>query len=182
MRRMILHRQGKVTAMSEFRLTDVLWLGVIVLCFEALSRFILRPKAEVFGAKVYEILNYLYEKHASRPHGALLKRGRQRVRESSAYKWAVDRVSLFNGVCVRLKGSVGAFTLQMGKQRVVLAACILAIGILFSGLFPRYQVTGIGEDGEFVRRFDKWTGQVCIRRVLGTEDQWERGGTGWRCI
>lgn len=69
-----------------------------------------------------------------------------------------------------------------GQFTSMIAALLIAVGLILNGLLPRYQIASIGELGEYVRRFDTWTGRVCTQRVLGTKEQWKaERGNKWRC-
>ena len=41
----------------------------------------------------------------------------------------------------------------------VAAALVVAIGLVFHALLPRYTFTTVGQDGAVVLVFDRWTGQ-----------------------
>lgn len=62
---------------------------------------------------------------------------------------------------------------------VLFAAFLLSLGILFSGLLPRYTLHSFNDD--HVARFDNWTGKTCTRRVLGSEEEWQRDDRRWHC-
>jgi hypothetical protein len=69
-----------------------------------------------------------------------------------------------------------------GQFNSIVAALLIAVGLVLNGLLPRYQIASIGESGAYVRRFDTWTGRVCTQRMLGTEEEWKaERGNKWQC-
>jgi hypothetical protein len=67
-----------------------------------------------------------------------------------------------------------------GRLNGLIAALILALAVVMHGLLPRYEVASI-YDGAFVRRFDTWTGEVCVQRVLGNYTYGEDARGLWMC-
>jgi len=49
-----------------------------------------------------------------------------------------------------------------GRLNLLIAAVILAMAVVMHGLLPRYEVASM-YDGQYVRRFDTWTGEVCVQ-------------------
>jgi len=63
---------------------------------------------------------------------------------------------------------------------LIVAAALIMLGLLFSGLLPRYYYQNFNDD--HVIRLDSWLGEACSIRVLGSEDDWKNQGYGgWRC-
>jgi hypothetical protein len=68
-----------------------------------------------------------------------------------------------------------------GRLNGLIAGVLLALAVVLHGLLPRYEVTSAAK-GDFVRRFDNWTGQVCLQRIWGSESQWRENPRNlWVC-
>lgn len=57
-----------------------------------------------------------------------------------------------------------------GRLNGLIAAVFLAMAVVMHGLLPRYEVASM-YDGQFVRRFDTWTGEVCVQD-LSANNRW----------
>ena len=56
---------------------------------------------------------------------------------------------------------------------IIFAAFILALGWVLSATLPRLERFSLSGNGDFVGRFDRWTGEVCSIRVIGSEREWQ---------
>ena len=97
-----------------------------------------------------------------------LFRSQPTQQESTANNWVArlkQRVVLLFG---RSKQVVG-----QAHWRLPVAILLVSMSLLLNALLPRYRIAEI-QDGQFIRRFDDWTGEVCTLRLLGTDDEWKK--------
>jgi len=59
----------------------------------------------------------------------------------------------------------------MNERNLILAACIIAVGIIFSGGFYSTATFDSPGGGRFLLLINKFTGSVCA--VVGTGNAWE---------